>query len=99
MAWNPSPEVAVARDAAKQLDAQMCLVFWVPRNQMTGCKPQLGFATFGETSALCKLAKELGDEILKQGEELEAARQKIAEYERIEKIKPVSPACGRIVDL
>lgn len=57
MAWNPSKEVAVARDAAKALgDAPVCVVLWLNND---GTK--LGMASFGKTKALCGYAKELGD--------------------------------------
>ena len=56
MAWNPSPEVAVARDAAKALkDAPMCIVFWVTNDG------QIGMASYGKTMALCAEAKKLGE--------------------------------------
>ena len=55
MAWNPSPEVAVARDAAKLLNAApICIVFWV-----TG-DAKVGMATYGKTKALCAEALALG---------------------------------------
>ena len=68
MAWNPSKEVAVARDAAKALDdAPMCIVFWVNKDA------QLGMATYGKTRELCKQAKIIGDDIMAkmyEGEEV-----------------------------
>lgn len=58
MAWNPSPEVAVARDAAKALgDAEMCIVVWFTRDN------QLGMASFGKTKSLCQQAGIIGDQI------------------------------------
>jgi hypothetical protein len=54
MAWNPSPEVAVARDAARKLKSKMSLVFWVTDDG------QFGMATYGETMALCRAAGDLG---------------------------------------
>ena len=54
MAWNPSPEVAVARDAAKRLhNAPMCIVLWVDSGG-------LGMASYGKTRELCDKAGELG---------------------------------------
>lgn len=56
MAWNPSKEVAVARDAAKALDnAPMCIVLWVTKDA------KVGMATYGKTKELCRRAKEIGD--------------------------------------
>lgn len=56
MAWNPSPEVAAARDAAKKLDgAPVCIVVWLTNDA------QVGMASYGKSSELCKIAGELGD--------------------------------------
>lgn len=57
MAWNPSPEVAVARDAAKRLDdADQVIVLYLNRRL-----DRIGMATYGKTKALCADAKTLGD--------------------------------------
>lgn len=55
MAWNPSPEVAVARDAARKLGADRAVIFYT--------KPdgQFAYASYGETRALCAEAKKMGD--------------------------------------
>jgi len=55
MAWNPSPEVAVARDAAKRLDSPICIVLWLDA-QGNG----VGMASYGKTMVLCKVAGEIG---------------------------------------
>jgi hypothetical protein len=56
MAWNPSPEVAIARDAAKRLgDADQCIVIFL--NYRTN---KIGMASYGRTKELCADAKELG---------------------------------------
>lgn len=56
MAWNPSPEVAAARDAAKKLDdAPMVVLIYVSR------KGGIGMASYGKTMALCRSAGKLGD--------------------------------------
>ena len=61
MAWNPSPEVAAARDAAKALgDAPICVVIWLDEKTQ-----RLGMASFGRTKQLCQSAGEFGDHILK----------------------------------
>lgn len=58
MAWNPSPEVAVARDAAKKLgDASMCIVLWVTPDK------KVGMASYGKTRALCDAAKRIADDV------------------------------------
>jgi hypothetical protein len=57
MTYNPSPEVAVARDAAKRLsDASMCIVLWVDK---TG--EHLGCASYGKTRVLCDHARGIAD--------------------------------------
>ena len=56
MAWNPSPEVAVARDAAAKLgDVEMCIVLYITKDS------NLGMASYGKTSKLCKKAGLIGD--------------------------------------
>ena len=55
MAFNPSPEVAVARDAAKKLDATMCIVLYVTKDN------KLGMASYGQNKNLCEYAGLLGD--------------------------------------
>jgi len=63
MAWNPSPEVAVARDAAKRLgdiagvNVSRCIVTYTTEDG------RVGYASFGATKALCDDAKRLGDAI------------------------------------
>jgi len=55
VAWNPSPEVAVARDAAKKFgDADECIILWIKGEN-------IGMATYGRTKELCADAKRLGD--------------------------------------
>ena len=57
MAWNPSPEVAVARDAAKRLgDASTCIVLWIDASG-----EHLGCASYGKTRVLCNEAKGMAD--------------------------------------
>ena len=58
MAWNPETEVAVARDAARELDAPMCVVLWVTRDG-----ENLGVSSYGETLELCGHAKRLSDHV------------------------------------
>ena len=58
MAWNPSPQVAVARDAARKLKAEVgCIVIYV--NNET-----LGMASYGHDKALCAAMGKLGDHLL-----------------------------------
>jgi hypothetical protein len=56
MAWNPSPAVQVARDAAAQLgDADQCIV--VVLNYATNT---IQTVTYGRTRRLCDDARTLG---------------------------------------
>lgn len=66
MAWNPSPEVQVARDAAKAIERivvkqrgaekiDMCVVMWV--DDQHGC----GYASYGRSSVLCGMARRVAD--------------------------------------
>lgn len=66
MAWNPSPEVQIARDAAKALSAipnkqfvNRCIVLF------TTIDHQIGYASYGVSPALCGQARRLADEAYK----------------------------------
>ncbi len=50
MAFNPTPQVAVARDFAKKFGADRVVIYFV--------KPdgQYGYASYGKTKELCKQA-------------------------------------------
>ena len=54
MAWKPGPEVAAARDAAKALGADRCVVIY------TTPSGQCGMASYGETKKLCDRTKPIG---------------------------------------
>jgi hypothetical protein len=56
MAWNPSPEVALARDLAAKLGADEVVIVYVNFS-----KEQMGSITYGKTQAMCGHAKKLGD--------------------------------------
>ena len=60
MAWNPTPEVQVARDAANALTKSgrlinRCVVLFTTE------QGQVGYASFGRDSGLCGTARRLGD--------------------------------------
>lgn len=55
MAWNPSPEVATARDAARRLKADRCILIY------TTAEGNIGMASYGETKALCAATGKVGD--------------------------------------
>ncbi len=69
MAWNPSPEVAVARDAAKRLgtihgsQVTQIVVIYVTKNE------QVGMATYGHNAAQCNSAKGWGEKLWQQTQE------------------------------
>lgn len=63
MAWNPSPEVQVARDVASRLGLlgkshvrQVVIIY-------TTDDEQLGMVSYGKNKALCDQAKLLGDKL------------------------------------
>jgi hypothetical protein len=63
MAWNPSPEVQVARDAAEGLGRlagghvmQLVIVYITSDHR-------LGTVSYGRNSTLCSQAKLLGDKL------------------------------------
>ena len=57
MAWNPSPQVAVARDAARKLGAEIgCVIIYV--NEDT-----YGMASYGHDKQLCAVMGKLGDHL------------------------------------
>lgn len=61
MAWNPSPEVAVARDAAAALakvhgqGVDRCIVLY------TTDDGRIGYASFGRDRKLCAEARKIAD--------------------------------------
>lgn len=55
MAWNPSPEVAVARDAARKLGVDQVMVVTIDYS-----KNQIGSITYGANKKLCAHAAQLG---------------------------------------
>jgi hypothetical protein len=59
MAWNPSKEVAVARDAAKALGDRVdrCIILYTTESG------QIGYASYGKDRRLCEQAKQIGDSI------------------------------------
>lgn len=61
MAWNPTPEVQVARDAAKALTKSgrfidRCIVLYTTE------QGQIAYASYGKDSAHCGQARRLADE-------------------------------------
>ena len=56
MSWNPSPEVAAARDFGEKFGDDQVVIIRV--NNATG---RIGFASWGKTKALCDGARLLGD--------------------------------------
>lgn len=57
MAWNPSPEVALVRDAANKLGADRAVIVY------TTPSGQIGYASYGSTKALCAETKTLADRL------------------------------------
>jgi hypothetical protein len=67
MAWNPSKEVKIARDAAAKLDADMLILFAYFLDE-TGKS-----ISYGKTKALCDEAREIMDVMLKTEDNLREA--------------------------
>lgn len=69
MAWNPSPEVQVARDAAERLGSlakgrtAMCVVLYILDDGAAG------YASYGRTSGLCGVARRLADRLFETMQE------------------------------
>ncbi len=66
MAWNPSPEVAVARDAAVEMGhivkspVVQIVVLFVTENA------KMGYASYGRDRLACGEARKLGDRLYKE---------------------------------
>ena len=70
MAWNPAPEVAAARDFARKFGADKAVILFTLKDG------RLGYASYGETRALCAEARKLGDAVY------DAAREHLQEPQR-----------------
>jgi len=63
MAWNPTPEVAVSRDAAERIGAihgspvDLCVVLY------TLADGRIGYASYGTDRAKCAEARKLADKL------------------------------------
>lgn len=61
MAWNPSPEVAAAREAARAIGAvkgspvDRCVVLFTTESG------QIGYASYGKTREVCAQTRRLAD--------------------------------------
>lgn len=66
MAWNPAPEVAVARDAAQRLGGlarktvDQIVVLYITTDGT------LGLSTYGKDRVHCARAKYLGEQLFKE---------------------------------
>jgi hypothetical protein len=60
MVWNPSPEVAIARDFGSKFGADRVIIFY--------SKPDgtYAYSSFGTTRQLCKEAQEVADTVFGQ---------------------------------
>ena len=63
MAWNPTPEVAAVRDAARKLNTQFAVMVYVTHNG------ELGVTSYGETKALCDKAAGFAEHLRKAANE------------------------------
>ena len=55
MAWNPSPEVAAARDFGRKFGKDIVLILALDEDE-----GEYKIVTFGKTKALCRRADRLG---------------------------------------
>lgn len=55
MAFNPSKEVAIARDAAVKLGADRCILIY------TTADGKFNYSSFGQTKQLCDNARKMAD--------------------------------------
>jgi len=56
MAWNPSPEVAAARDFASRFGGEQVIILHLDRTS-----GRIGYASYGKSKRLCDDAKTLAD--------------------------------------
>lgn len=61
MAWNPTPEVAAVRDAARKIEAKMGETVDRAFVVFTTEGGRIGYASYGNNQATCALAKRLAD--------------------------------------
>lgn len=59
MAWNPSPEVAVARDVAAKINKNVDRVIIL----YTTDDGRMGYASYGKTKPLCEQTRKLADAV------------------------------------
>ncbi len=55
MAWNPSPEIAVARDFAKTFNKAQVIILAIDEHS------NLSYASYGKTRVLCDSAEKVVD--------------------------------------
>lgn len=55
MAWNPSPEVAAARDFGNKFNGNRVVIVW------TTDDGRIGYASYGRTKKLCDETKGLAE--------------------------------------
>jgi hypothetical protein len=63
MPWNPSPEVAAVRDAARKLGADRAVIIF------TRPDGKMGYASYGTTRRLCAEAHALAQELWRAAHE------------------------------
>lgn len=75
MAWNPSPEVAAARDMAEQFGWSRVVI-------LHDNGKDFGYVSFGKTRSLCASAKRIGELLWKP---FELALQQESRQGQVEK--------------
>lgn len=67
MAFNPSPKVAAARDAAQKFNYPIAILVFINETSR-----KIEYASYGKTKSLCDRAKTFGDMILDEIEDFVA---------------------------
>ena len=55
MAWNPSPQVAIARDYAKKFNQEQVVILAIDEHD------NLSYASYGKSKKLCDGAEKIAD--------------------------------------
>lgn len=64
MVWNPSPEVAAARDFGKKFGQKMVIIYHFDDLGI------MGYASWGENRKLCDRARAIADAMWNPGEDM-----------------------------
>ena len=81
MAFNPSPKVNHVREFAKKFGCDVAVVLYITKDG------QLGYASYGETKALCAFGKQVADAAYEGAERMISRKESASSYlSRLQKI-------------